>query len=243
MRYLVVSDIHSNAPALETVLQDAPSFDSVLCLGDLVGYGPNPNTCVHRMRDFDAVSIAGNHDWGAVGKADLRVFNREAREALLWTRERLTDRNAAFLDALQPKERMTSEILLAHGSPRDPVWEYLVDASTATAIFRGYDFGICLVGHSHLPLCLEWREDGDRVQSLRPEPDVQIDLEGRRLILNPGSVGQPRDGNPQASYALLDTDGMTWSFRRVAYPVQITQERMRAHGLPRRLIDRLEIGR
>lgn len=243
MRYLVVSDIHSNEPALEAVLQDTPPYDSVLCLGDLVGYGPNPNTCINRIRDLAATSIAGNHDWGAVGKADLRVFNREAQQALLWTRERLTPRNAAYLEALAPKKQLTAKVLLSHGSPRDPVWEYLVDVSTAMAVFTGYDFDICLVGHSHLPLCFEWREDQERVQPLRPEGDVLIHLEGRRLIVNPGSVGQPRDGNPEAAYALLDTDRMTWRFRRVSYAVQITQERMRAHGLPRRLIDRLEIGR
>jgi diadenosine tetraphosphatase ApaH/serine/threonine PP2A family protein phosphatase len=134
-------------------------------------------------------------------------------------------------------------VLLAHGSGRDPVWEYLVDTASAQQMFLGYDFDLALVGHSHLPLVLEWREADERVHALRSEEGVPLHLGGRRLILNPGSVGQPRDGNPKASYALMDTDAMTWVFQRRAYPVEITQERMRAQGLPWRLIDRLEYGR
>ncbi|MGC9349050.1 MAG: metallophosphoesterase family protein [Anaerolineae bacterium] len=243
MRYLVISDVHGNAPALELVLLDAPSFDALLCLGDMVGYGPNPNECISRIQDFDLTCLAGNHDWGAVGKADLFVFNREARQALQWTQEQLTEDNARFLRDLSPKLSLTDDILICHGSPRDPVWEYLVDASSAAANFRQYEFQILLVGHSHLPLVLEWREDREQVTALRPDLGVRLNLERRRLILNPGSVGQPRDGNPDASYAMLDTDEMAWWFRRVAYPVEITQERMRAQKLPRRLIARLEVGR
>ena len=133
--------------------------------------------------------------------------------------------------------------MLAHGSPRDPIWEYLVDISSASQIFRQYEFDLLLVGHSHLPLALEWQVDDDRARPLQTKLDVGLPLEGRRLILNPGSVGQPRDGNPQASYAMLDLDAMKWTFRRVAYPSEITQERMRAHKLPQRLIERLESGR
>jgi predicted phosphodiesterase len=243
MRYLVISDIHSNAPALESVLLDAPSFDAVLCLGDMVGYGPNPNECISRIQASDLTCLAGNHDWGAVGKADLFVFNREARQALHWTGRQLTEGNAEFLQDLSPKLSLSDEILMCHGSPRDPVWEYLVDASSAAQNFRHYDFQVVLVGHSHLPLTLEWRENREQVVALRPDVGVRVNLDGRRLILNPGSVGQPRDGNPDASYAMLDTDEMTWWFGRVAYPVEITQERMRAQGLPRRLINRLAVGR
>lgn len=243
MRYLVVSDIHGNAPALEAVLRDSPAFDEVICLGDMVGYGPNPNECVSRLRDYKLTCLAGNHDWGATGKAELLIFNRDARHALLWTEGVMRPQVAAFLKQLPPMQHLMEGVVLAHGSPRDPVWEYLVDGVSAAQNFEQMDFRVALVGHSHLPLVHEWLEDAHRVRTLRAEVGVQIHLDDRRLILNPGSVGQPRDGDPRASYALLDTDRLTWSFRRVAYPVTITQERMRAQALPQRLIDRLEVGR
>jgi len=245
MRYIVVSDIHSNAPALEAVLRDAPAFDALICLGDIVGYGPDPNACVERVREFDLTCICGNHDQGTIGQADVLIFNRDAREALRWTQRELTPANLSFLHSLSPAGALDDDelIVLAHGSRRDPVWEYLVDPSSATHNFRQFRFQALLVGHSHLPLIFEWLDDQQRVQSLLPEPGVPVDLDGRRLILNPGSVGQPRDGNPHASYAILDTGASTWTLHRTLYPVEITQERMRANGLPRRLIDRLEIGR
>ena len=243
MRYLVVSDIHGNAPALEAVLQGSPDFDALICLGDMVGYGPNPNECVSRLSDFELVCLAGNHDWGAIGKADLLVFNREARHALLWTQSVMRPTVADYLKRLPPMQALMDGIVLAHGSPRDPVWEYLVDAASAARNFEQFDFHAALVGHSHLPLVHEWLEDDGRVQLLRAEVGMLMHLEGRRLILNPGSVGQPRDGDPRASFASLDTEQMTWSFHRVPYPVTITQERMRAQALPQRLIDRLEVGR
>ena len=245
MRYIVVSDIHSSAPALEAVLRDAPAFDALICLGDIVGYGPSPNACVERVQDFDLTCLSGNHDQGAIGQADVRIFNREAREALSWTQRELTPANLSFLHSLSPAAALDDDgrILLAHGSPRDPVWEYIVDPSAATQNFRQFRFQLLLVGHSHLPLIFEWLDDQQRVQSLPPEPGVPVNLDGRRLILNPGSVGQPRDGNPRASYAMLDTEASTWTLHRTLYPVEITQERMRANGLPRRLVDRLEIGR
>ncbi|MBN1248553.1 MAG: metallophosphoesterase family protein [Anaerolineae bacterium] len=245
MRYIVVSDIHSNAPAFEAVLQDAPPFDAMICLGDIVGYGPDPNECVARVQDFDLVCLSGNHDQGTVGKADILVFNRDAREALTWTQQQLSSPNLKYLAELPASMRLPAaeDVLLAHGSARDPVWEYLVDISSAQHNFEQFAFQVLLVGHSHLPLVFEWLDEQERVQALRPEPDVPVHLDGRRLIFNPGSVGQPRDGNPMASYGLLDLDAGVWIFRRVAYPVEITQERMRAHGLPSRLVERLAIGR
>lgn len=242
MQYIVLSDIHGNAPALETVLRDAPPFDAVICLGDIVGYGPNPSLCIARVQDFDLTCIAGNHDWGVVGRTDMYVFNREARNALIWTQQSLSESELKFLSDLTPKLQLTDGILLSHGSPRDPVWEYLVDTVSASQNFDQFGFDLSLVGHSHLPVGFEWLGPDD-VDVIRPQVGEPLALEGRRLILNPGSVGQPRDGNPDASYAYLDTDAMTWTFRRVAYPVEITQERMRAQELPRRLIDRLELGR
>jgi len=242
MRYIVVSDIHGNFPALQMVLADAQPFDAVLCLGDIVGYGPNPNECVERLQDFSLTCIAGNHDWGAIGRVDLHIFNSDARQALFWTQHELTPENRNFISDL-PMTIRIEDILLAHGSPRDPIWEYLVDARAARENFTMHDFHIALVGHTHLPLALAWDEDLNQAQVLLPDWDVPLDLTEQRLIINPGSVGQPRDGNPHASYAILDTDAMTWEPRRVAYAVEITQERMRARGLPQRLIDRLQVGR
>ncbi len=245
MRYIVVSDIHSNAPALEAVLRDAPAFDALICLGDVVGYGPNPNACVERVQDFSLTCISGNHDQGTIGQADVLIFNRDARESLSWTQRELTPANLSYLRGLSPTGALDDDgrVILAHGSPRDPVWEYIVDPSSATQNFRQFRFQLLLVGHSHLPLIFEWLDEAQRVQSLRSEPGVPVCLDDRRLILNPGSVGQPRDGNPHASYAMLDVEASTWTLHRAVYAVEITQERMRANGLPRRLIDRLEIGR
>ncbi len=242
MRYLVISDVHGNFPALQMVLQDAPAFDAVLCLGDLVGYGPNPNECVERVQEFPLTCIVGNHDWGTIGRADLLIFNNDARQALYWTQHELSSENRAFISDLPTTVRI-DDFLLVHGSPREPIWEYLVDVRSARENFLGYAFNIALVGHTHLPLALEWLEETRQARILLPDGETPLALSGRRLILNPGSVGQPRDGNPRASYAILDTEQMTWEFRRVAYAVEITQERMRARGLPQRLIDRLQFGR
>ncbi len=243
MRYLVFSDVHGNFPALQSVLMDAPDYDEAICLGDLVGYGPNPNECVDRVRDLKLTCIAGNHDWGSIGRADLSVFNREARQALIWTQQRMVPSVQSFLGGLEPRLELTDSILLSHGSPRDPVWEYMVNAGIATDNFRQFDFQVGLVGHSHVPTVFEMPSEDGRAKLLSSEVEQPLALEGRRFILNPGSVGQPRDSDPRSSYATLDTEAMTWTFHRVEYPVEITQERMRAVELPVRLINRLSVGR
>ncbi len=243
MRYVVISDIHGNFPALQTVLADAQPFDAVLCLGDIVGYGPNPNECIERIQDFQYVAIVGNHDWGSIGRADLYIFNNDARQALFWTRQELTAENQAFLSELPTTMRVEETILLSHGSPREPIWEYLVDVRSAKENFLKYEFSLCLVGHTHLPMIFEWDEQEQNSHIRLPEVGVPVALDGHRMIINPGSVGQPRDGNPNASYAILDTGSWTWEPRRTSYAIEITQERMRARELPVRLIDRLAVGR
>lgn len=242
MRYLILSDIHANLMALEAVLADAPAFDKIWCLGDLVGYGPNPNECVERLQDFSHLSLAGNHDWAALGKTDLDNFNTDARIANAWTQAELTLRVREYLEAL-PASIEQEGFFLAHASPREPVWEYILDANVARANFAYFSTRICLVGHTHIPIIFVWDEQRGRAETLLPPLSEPLALGRHRMLINPGSVGQPRDGDPRASYALLDTTSMTCEFRRVAYPVAITQERMRARGLPRRLIDRLEFGR
>ena len=242
MHYLVISDIHANLVALETVLTDAPNFDKIWCLGDLVGYGPNPNECVERIQDYPHICLAGNHDWAALGKLDLRSFNTDARNANLWTQTELLPDAREYLDAL-PTCTEQDDFYLAHASPKEPVWEYVLDTNVAYANFVHFSTQICLVGHTHVPVIFELVKDQQRCRTITPPQPAPVPLGQKRMIINPGSVGQPRDGDPRASYAMLDTENMTWEFRRVAYPVEITQERMRARGLPRRLVERLEMGR
>ena len=242
MRYLIISDIHANVVALETVLADAPAFDEVWCLGDLVGYGPNPNECVERIRELPHISLAGNHDWAALGKLDLRNFNVDARNANLWTQSELNPAAREYLDEL-PTHVEQDGFHLAHASPREPVWEYILDANVAYANFSYFPSPVCLVGHTHVPIIFELDEQRQRCSTLFPPFPDPVPLDRNRMIINPGSVGQPRDGDPRASYMIVDTERMTGEFYRVTYPVEITQERMRARNLPRRLIERLSMGR
>ncbi len=242
MHYLIISDIHANLVAMEAVLVDTPDFDEIWCLGDLVGYGPNPNECVERIQDFPHISLAGNHDWAALGKLDLRSFNSDARIANVWTQSALTQTTREYLSRL-PTHIEQGGFYLAHASPSEPVWEYILDANVAYANFAYFSTPTCLVGHTHIPIIFELDEQRRRCETIIPPLPNPLMLGRHRMIINPGSVGQPRDGDPRASYAILDVENMTWEFRRVAYPVEITQERMRARGLPRRLIERLETGR
>ena len=241
MRYLIVSDIHANLPAFQAVLNDAPDYEAVWCLGDIVGYGPNPNGCIERLNEEPHFCVVGNHDWGALGRSDPFVFNRDAREALLWTQGELLPDNRAFLKDVTKTVKF-EDYLLAHGSPREPIWEYLLDAQRAKDSFLATEFRIAFVGHTHLPLVFEWIEASREARLLIPNLGEPLQLSERRLIINPGSVGQPRDGDSRAAYGLLDTEAQTFTFHRVSYPIEITQARMRARGLPQRLIDRLEVG-
>jgi diadenosine tetraphosphatase ApaH/serine/threonine PP2A family protein phosphatase len=243
MPYLLVSDIHSNLAAFQAVLEDAGPVDQVWCLGDVVGYGPDPNACVELLREYPHRCIAGNHDWATLGKLDLDDFNPDARKANLWNRERLSQQNLDYLDTL-PETLMEGEFTLAHGSPRHPIWEYIIYASTALDNFAYFDTSICFVGHTHIPMVFRLGEgEGERVRDEMPSEESEpVRLEAERLIINPGSVGQPRDGDSRASYAILDPEARTVEHRRVAYPIEETQNKMREHGLPARLATRLEYG-
>jgi predicted phosphodiesterase len=242
MRCLVLSDIHSNLEAFETVLDHAGAVDQVWCLGDVVGYGPDPNGCVELLRNRPHLCIAGNHDWATLGKLDLREFNPDAREANLWNRSQLTPSNLDYLEDL-PESLVEGQFTLSHGSPRHPIWEYILYPSTAEINFAAFETQCCLVGHTHTPVIFQLLEDdGERVKEIQPLTDRPLHLGPERLILNPGSVGQPRDGDPRASYALLDTEAMTIEYRRVSYPVEKTQAKMMQHGLPSRLVLRLGYG-
>ena len=243
MRYLILSDIHSNLEAFEAVLDDAGPVDQVWCLGDVVGYGPDPNGCVAQLRSLDHLCVAGNHDWATVGKLDLSDFNPDAREANLWNRKHLSPSNLAYLESL-PETLVQGDFTLLHGSPRHPIWEYIIYASTAEVNFEHFDTRYCLVGHTHTPMIFRrhQREDGQDSEALAPTLDQPLELGSERLIINPGSVGQPRDGDPRASYAILDDEGLTIEHRRVAYSWERTQAKMMGQDLPLRLVLRLQYG-
>ncbi len=250
MRVLVLSDIHANLAALEAVLADAQElgYDETWCLGDIVGYGPDPNECIERLGNLPGklVCVAGNHDWAALERLSVDDFNPEARRAVEWTRAELTARHRVWLEGLPDDPQVLGRYTITHGSPRGPIWEYILTPSIAQSNFAYFSTPYCLVGHTHVPVIYrlaEGEEEGQRCQALIPAQDQFIRLEGpHRLILNPGSVGQPRDSDPRASYALLDTEDDIWLYRRLPYPIELTQAKMREAGLPERLIARLSYG-
>jgi predicted phosphodiesterase len=244
MRVLIISDIHANLVALETVLADAKgSFDLIWCLGDTVGYGPQPDDCVSLVREMAAMTVVGNHDWAALGRMDAEDFNPEARRAVLWTRGQISAENMTWLSELPSTPVECEGFTLTHASPRDPIWEYVTYMSVAHENLKNFSTGFCLVGHTHVPALFVYPGRESRVRIIQPEPNKPLELlPDWRGILNPGSVGQPRDADRRAAYAILDTEQGTWEQRRVEYAIETTQARMRAANLPERLINRLAYG-
>jgi len=241
MRVAVVSDIHSNLHALEAVLAaiGAEAFDELWCLGDLVGYGPRPNECCATIAERADVCLAGNHDLAVRGTIDLEEFHGEAGLAATWTREVLEPEWLALLERLEPAGTAHG-VALYHGSARDPVWEYVLSDEAAVATLEIAGAPLVLVGHSHAALRLVQSNDG--IGGGLAPAGTELELGGVRALLNPGSVGQPRDGDPRAAYLLLDLDAQRASFRRVEYDVERTQREMREAGLPEMLAARLELG-
>ena len=241
MRVLVLADIHANLDALNAALADAGQFDCIWSLGDIVGYGPEPNQSIARLNEYEHMAVAGNHDWAALGRIDVSEFNVDARLSNLWTSEQLTPASRSYLEGL-PETRVEGDFTLVHGSPRHPVWEYLVHPHEAQLSFSRYDTAVCLVGHTHAPVIFRVAPDGGQCVALRAPDRVPIRLDNSRCIINPGAVGQPRDGDPRASYLLLDTELMTFEYRRISYEISETQRKMRAVGLPRSNSVRLALG-
>jgi predicted phosphodiesterase len=241
MRIAVMSDIHSNVRALEAVLAAIGSVDAIWQLGDVVGYGPDPDAVVARLTEAGAIGVRGNHDAATLGDLGTGDFNGDARLAVEWTRARMSIETRLYLAALP--ERLTPEGLdftLVHGSPRDPIWEYLTSAWEARENLAAFDTTYCLIGHTHVPLVL--RQKG-QIERLGVRPETRLALDGLRSFLNPGSVGQPRDGDPMASYMILDTAAGQIDWQRVPYDVAATQAAMLEAGLPPRLASRLGGGR
>ena len=239
MRVAVVSDIHANLVALDAVLAAIGSIDAVWQLGDVVGYGPEPDAVVARLAAIGAVGVAGNHDLAALGGREIDWFNPDAKAAMEWTRGRITDATKAWLGALQTS-RVEGDVTLVHGSPRDPVWEYVTSTAIARASLEVLETTIGLHGHTHLPMA--WADRDGRIEAIAPGPGSVFRLDGSRALLNPGSVGQPRDGDPDASWLELDTDAGLATWRRVAYDVGAVRRSMIDAGLPRRLVERLAVG-
>lgn len=246
MRIAVISDIHGNAVALKRALEaiDALQPDSLFCLGDVVGYGPEPEACVELIRSRADVCLAGNHDLAVVGAIPLSTFNPVAREAVLWHRAHLSQESLDWLASL-PTRQDLPDLTLAHGSPRAPAWEYVTDAETAAENYEAFETPICLIGHSHLAVAWRLREARGQVRVWleREEPGVPLALDLKdKWLLNPGSVGQPRDQDPRASFALLDLEARTWTWRRVAYDIDAVAQAILDAGLPEMLGTRLYLG-
>lgn len=263
MRIGIISDIHGNYVALRTVLEEMGQVDSLWCLGDLVGYGPQPNECIETLLQYPHLCIPGNHDWGMLGRLDQESFNRDARFALEWTAKILTPANRQYIENLPVTLKAFGQVFtMVHASPRDPMWEYLLDLFDAAECFPLFSSRYCFVGHTHVPLV--FRDMDGVVKAAIPESGEILELNvwpkleetdsagGPRMIINPGSVGQPRDGDPRAAYMVLEIpDSATsadwdWTARltfwRTEYPIAETQELMRRLNFPPRLISRLELG-
>jgi predicted phosphodiesterase len=243
MRYAIIGDIHANLTAFTAVLDDIEhrgGVDRVWCLGDIVGYGPDPHECIELLQQTKHVSVAGNHDWAAIGKIDTAEFNLDAAASCHWTVQQLSSADVDYLENL-PLVVQAGDFTLVHGSPREPIREYVITTGIARENFAHFESQLCLVGHSHVPLVFTYDESGTCSAS-RFLPNVGLVLGENRLIINPGGVGQPRDGDPQASYAMYDSEARLVRLHRVPYDIRSTQDRMVERGLPMRLVARLSYG-
>jgi predicted phosphodiesterase len=240
MRVAIISDVHANARALDAVLEeiDAERVDAMWCLGDTVGYGPRPNECCDTVKARADYCLVGNHDLVVLGRLSVSDFNDEAAAAATWTADVLTPESRTFLEGLEPSGEVGG-VDLYHASARDPVWEYVLTEEAASATLELSPAPLVLVGHSHVALALA--QNGDGVAGGMAPAGSRVELAGRWL-LNPGSVGQPRDGDPRAAWLLLDLDEMFAEFRRVPYSIEQTQTEMRERGLPGALAARLARG-
>ncbi len=246
MRVAAISDIHANLPALEAVLAaiDNAGVEEIWCLGDVIGYGAEPDQCTDLVRERCDLCLVGNHDLAVLGALDISSFSEAAAEAVAWTRENISDRSLTTLRELEPSGEREG-IGAFHASPRDPVWEYVLSAEQAEANLDVQAARIALVGHSHVSLFFvrpTAEEDAGEIRGAQASDDTLLDLAAGQWLINPGSVGQPRDGDPRAAWLELDTSARTARFHRVRYDVERASAAIADAGLPRRLADRLHVG-
>jgi diadenosine tetraphosphatase ApaH/serine/threonine PP2A family protein phosphatase len=246
VRVAAISDIHSNLPALEAVLEaiDDAGVEEIWCLGDVIGYGAEPDACADLVRERCRLCLVGNHDLAVLGVLDVAAFSEAAAAAVAWTRENVAERTLEMLRELAPAGEREG-IALFHASPRDPVWEYVISAEQAAANLDVQAARIALIGHSHVSLFFvrpTADEDGEDIRGAQSSDDTLLDLGVGQWLINPGSVGQPRDGDPRAAWLELDTGEQAARFHRVRYDVERAAASISAAGLPRRLADRLHVG-
>jgi diadenosine tetraphosphatase ApaH/serine/threonine PP2A family protein phosphatase len=244
MRYAIIADIHANLTAFMAVLVDIEQkgeVEELWCLGDIIGYGPDPHQCIELLRKAQHVCVAGNHDLAAIGEIDTTDFNPDAAAACEWTARQITAPDRVYIKSL-PLTVEREDFTLVHGSPRQPIWEYVLSISTAKENFNYFKSKYCLVCHTHVPAIFRLNKKNDSCSFSQFSPDEEIALGEERLIINPGAVGQPRDGDPRASYAIYDSEAKTISLHRVPYDIAATQARMVEKRLPMRLVARLNYG-
>jgi diadenosine tetraphosphatase ApaH/serine/threonine PP2A family protein phosphatase len=242
MRVAVVSDIHGNRQAFEAVLDAIADSDceELWCLGDLVGYGADPDACVALARRHASLCLAGNHDLVVRGALPLEEFSRGAALAAQWTRETITAATRGYLGELEPA-LLEQAVGLYHASPRDPVWEYVLSPLQAEMCLDVQEHRVCLIGHSHVALAF-WRLPGELTTGQTQDADEQVDLSSGEWLVNPGSVGQPRDGDPRAAWLELDLDAWEATYRRTEYDIGAAAAAIRAARLPASLAERLQFG-
>jgi predicted phosphodiesterase len=245
VRIAAISDVHANLPALESTLEaiDAASIEEIWCLGDVVGYGVEPDACADLVRERCAVCLVGNHDLAVLGALDVASFSEAAAEAVRWTQDNVAERTLEFLRELEPSGERGG-IGLFHASPRDPVWEYVLSAEQAGAGMDASSSRIGLIGHSHVALFFVRPEGGgeEETRGAQASDGALLDLSRGGWLLNPGSVGQPRDGDPRSAWLELDVDAETACFHRIPYEIERAAAPIAAAGLPGRLADRLYTG-
>jgi len=243
MRCAFLADIHSNLEAFTAVLGDIArkgEVDEIWCLGDVVGYGPDPGPCIELLQRCNHVCIAGNHDLAAIGRVDTKYFNSHAAAAISWTQKQLNPEDVQYLESLPPKIEK-DKFTMVHGSPMDPAFEYLISSGIAARNFPRIKTTYCLVGHSHQPV--SFKEEDDSALPIGLSPGIGVILGKSRMIINPGAVGQPRDGDPRASYILYDDEASIARLVRVPYDIETTQQKIMEAGLPVHLATRLKEGR
>jgi predicted phosphodiesterase len=241
-RILVISDVHANKTALDAVLEDAGKVDQTWCLGDVVGYGPQPNECIERIQSLpNLTAMMGNHDYAIIGDEALETFNSDAKKALLWQRTILTSKSKDFISTLSRKVMMNGDVTLAHGSPRDTIWEYVMNTLVARINLAYFTTPWCFVGHSHFQAVFQYNPDMNDISIEVPHQGDRYELK-ERGILNPGSVGQPRDRDSRAAYAIFEPEDRVWEPHRVEYDIKAVQKLILTAGLPARHAERLAGG-